>query len=100
MRLQLLALFATLVTCSTLLAQNTVGTIAYDPTLYTEGYTLIYPHNQNRAMLLNACGEVVHDWALDPARRPGNTAYLQPNGDLIMTSRPASVGDDPIWAGG
>lgn len=100
MRLQLLALFATLLTCSTLLAQNTVGTIAYDPALYTEGYTLIYPHNQNRAMLLNACGEVVHDWALDPARRPGNTAYLQPNGDLIMTSRPASVGDDPIWAGG
>ena len=49
MRLQLLALFATLLTCSTLLAQNTVGTIAYDPALYTEGYTLIYPHNQNRA---------------------------------------------------
>ena len=31
--------------------QNTVGTIAYDPDLYTEGYTMIYPHNQNRAML-------------------------------------------------
>jgi len=80
--------------------QNTVGTIAYDPDLYTEGYTMIYPHNQNRAMLLNACGEVVHDWTIDENRRPGNTAYLQPNGDILMTSRPASVGDDAIWAGG
>ena len=77
-----------------------MGTIAYDPDLYTEGYTMIYPHNQNRAMLLNACGEVVHDWTIDETRRPGNTAYLQPNGDILMTSRPASVGDDAIWAGG
>lgn len=81
-------------------SQNTVGTIAYDPDLYTEGYTMIYPHNQNRAMLLNGCGEVVHEWTIDPARRPGNTAYLQANGDIIMTSRPAAVSNDPIWAGG
>ena len=40
------------------------------PTLYTDGYTLIYPHNQNRAMLLNACGEVVHDWTMEEPRRP------------------------------
>ena len=85
---------------TTLLGQNTVGTIAYDADLFVDGYTLTYPHNQNRAMLLNACGEVVHDWAIDTDRRPGNTAYLQPNGDLIMTSRPASIGDDAIWAGG
>lgn len=85
---------------TTLLGQNTVGTIAYDADLFVDGYTLTYPHNQNRAMLLNACGEVVHDWTIDTDRRPGNTAYLQPNGDLIMTSRPASIGDDAIWAGG
>ena len=89
-----------LLLCTTALSQNTVGTIAYDPALYTDGYTLIYPHNQNRAMLLNACGEVVHDWTMEEDRRPGNTSYLQPNGDIIMTSRPAAVGDDAIWAGG
>ncbi len=100
MNLRFKALPAFLLVATTSFAQNTVGTIAYDPDLYTDGYTMIYPHNQNRAMLLNACGEVVHDWTIDAARRPGNTAYLQPNGDLIMTSRPASVGDDPIWAGG
>ena len=45
--------------------QNTVGTLSYDPALYTDGYTMIYPHNQNRAMLFNACGEVVHDWTIE-----------------------------------
>ena len=62
MTFRLPAILATLLVSSPLFAQNTVGTIAYDPALYTEGYTMIYPHNQNRAMLLNACGEVVHDW--------------------------------------
>ena len=100
MTLRLTAILATLLCLGTAFAQNTVGTIAYDPDLFTEGYTMIYPHNQNRAMLLNACGEVVHDWTIDADRRPGNTAYLQPNGDLIMTSRPASIGEDAIWAGG
>ena len=84
-------LFAVLLSTLPLFGQNTVGTIAYNPDLYTDGYTMIYPHNQNRAMLLNACGEVVHNWTIDEDRRPGNTAYLQPNGDIIMTSRSASV---------
>lgn len=100
MTLRLTAILAILLPFGAVPAQNTVGTIAYDPDLYTEGYTMIYPHNQNRAMLLNACGEVVHDWTIAENRRPGNTAYLQPNGDIIMTSRPAAVGNDPIWAGG
>ena len=93
-------LFAVLLSTLPLFGQNTVGTIAYNPDLYTDGYTMIYPHNQNRAMLLNACGEVVHNWTIDEDRRPGNTAYLQPNGDIIMTSRSASVSNDAIWAGG
>ena len=95
-RFPVLTVLFTLAAALNVAAQNTVGTIAYDPDLYTEGYTMIYPHNQNRAMLLNACGEVVHDWTIDANRRPGNTAYLQPNGDIIMTSRPAAVGNDPI----
>lgn len=100
MTARLYTLFVVLLSSLPLFGQNTVGTIAYNPDLYTEGYTMIYPHNQNRAMLLNACGEVVHNWTLDEDRRPGNTAYLQPNGDIIMTSRSASVGNDSIWAGG
>ena len=41
LRHEILAVF--LMTATALLAQNTVGTIAYDPALYTEGYTMIYP---------------------------------------------------------
>lgn len=79
---------------------NTVGTIQYDPALFADGYTLIYPHNQPHARLVDACGEVVHIWENDSMRRPGNSAYLTPFGDLIWSHRPAFFQNDPIWAGG
>jgi len=79
---------------------NTVGTISYDPDLYAEGYTLIYPHNQPHARLIDACGEVVHQWTNDSLRRPGNSAYLTPMGNLVWAHRPANFQADPIWAGG
>ena len=79
---------------------NTVGTISYDPDLYADGYTLIYPHNQPHARLIDACGEVVHMWTNDSLRRPGNSAYITPMGNLVWAHRPASVQNDPIWAGG
>lgn len=79
---------------------NTVGTISYDPALAVDGYTLIYPHNQPHAHLIDACGEVVHIWTNDSLRRPGNSAYLTPFGDLIWSHRPANFQNDPIWAGG
>lgn len=79
---------------------NTVGTIAYDPDLYAEGYTLVYPHNQPHAQLIDACGEVVHQWTNDTLRRPGNSAYLTPMGNLVWAHRPANFLGDAIWAGG
>ncbi len=79
---------------------NTVGTISYDAALAVDGYTLIYPHNQPHARLIDACGEVVHVWTNDSLRRPGNSAYLTPFGDLIWSHRPANFQSDPIWAGG
>ena len=80
--------------------EQTLGTLVYNPELYAEGYTLIFPHNQHRSLLLNACGEVVHSWDLAENERPGNVSYLMENGDLVTTSRPANVSNDPIWAGG
>ena len=79
---------------------NTVGTIAYNPDLYAEGFTLIYPHNQPHARLVDACGEIVHMWTNDSLRRPGNSAYLTPMGNLVWAHRPANFQGDPIWAGG
>ena len=79
---------------------NTVGTISYNPQSFSSGYTLIYPHNQPHARLIDACGEIVHIWENDPARLPGNSAMLSPNGELIWAHRPANDSDSPISAGG
>lgn len=79
---------------------NTVGTIALNSGIAQPGLTLIYPHNQSHAMLINLCGDVVHEWSNDESRRPGNMAYLQPNGDLLWAHRNMNNSEDAIWAGG
>lgn len=85
---------------SNLVAQNTVGLLSYDPSQSYDGYTMIYPHNQPDVFLLNNCGEIVHTWVDSSNFRPGNTAYLRPDGKLVKTKRDATVTDDVIWAGG
>lgn len=79
---------------------HTVGLLSYNPSKAYDGYNLIYPHNQPNVYLLDNCGEVVHVWEDEPQWRPGNTAYLLNNGNLVKTKRPAAVVNDPIWAGG
>ncbi|RMG85744.1 MAG: T9SS C-terminal target domain-containing protein [Bacteroidetes bacterium] len=81
-------------------AQNTVGLLSYNPAKAFDGYNLFYPHNQPNVYLLDMCGEIVHVWEDAPDVRPGNTAYLRPDGTLVKTKRPAAVANDPIWAGG
>lgn len=81
-------------------AQNTVGLLSYNPSKAWDGYNLFYPHNQPNVYLIDNCGEVVHVWRDSSIWRPGNTAYLMPNGNLVKTKRLASVAGNPIWAGG
>ena len=81
-------------------AQNTVGLITYNPELAQDGYNIHFPHNQPHVYLLNNCGEIVNVWEGDADQRPGNTAYLTEDGNLIKTTRNASVSGDAIWAGG
>ena len=83
-----------------LIAQNTVGLLSYDFSKVYDGYNLLYPHNQSTTYLLNNCGEIVHTWTDSADVRPGNTAYIMPDGNLIKTKRPAAVAGNPIWAGG
>jgi len=83
-----------------LIAQHTVGLLSYNPSKSYDGLNLIYPHNQSTVYLLNNCGEIVHTWTDAANQRPGNTAYLMPNGNLVKTKRPANVTNDAIWAGG
>ena len=79
-------------------AQNTVGLLEYSSEEnYSEGNNLIYPHYQANAYLLNACGEIVHQWIGPEEYRNHNTCYIQENGDLIRTLR-RDVGFAPIWS--
>ncbi len=81
-------------------AQHTVGLLSYDLSQTSDGYNLFYPHNQPHVFLIDNCGEFVNIWEDEPLHRPGNSVYLQENGDLIKCSRHNMVTDDVIWAGG
>jgi hypothetical protein len=83
-----------------LCSQNTVGLLSIDPGLTSDGYNLIYPHNQPNVYLIDACGELVHIWEDEMNFRPGNSAYILEDGNLLKTKRDAQVTDDAIWAGG
>jgi len=91
----LLAAFATLG-----IAQNTVGTIEYNPDLAQDGYNMIVPLFGNGATLVDMCGEVVHAWTSADSLRNTTWSYLQENGDIVMTLRQANVANDVIWTGG
>lgn len=84
----------------TLSAQRTVGVTHFDETEAMPGYNLYFPHNQPNVYLFDNCGRVVHQWNDDANWRPGNTAYIMPNGNLVKAKRDASIAGDPIWAGG
>lgn len=83
------------------IGQNTVGLLSYNQELSSPGYNLIFPHAQPNVYLLNACGEIVHEWKDSEGLAPGNSVYLLENGDLIKCKRKLSSGShEPIWAGG
>ena len=79
---------------------NTIGVTDYNPEFVDAGYTLLYPNYQPNVYLIDMCGEVIHTWENSSDVRPGNTAYLQENGDLILTYRPQGFANDAIWACG
>lgn len=93
-------IFVFILVCVFSNAQNTVGLLSYQPSKTFNGYNLIFPHNQPTVYLLDNCGEIVHQWEDDNNFRPGNTAYILPDGNLVKAKRDATVTDDEIWAGG
>lgn len=76
------------------------GLLTYDASRTYEGYTLAFPHNQSSVYIIDNCGAVVHQWDDEATFRPGNTAYLKEDGNLLRLKRLAAVGQDAIWAGG
>ena len=81
-------------------SQNTVGLLSYQPWNSYDGYNLIFPHNQPNVYLLDNCGRKVHTWEDDAGFRPGNIAYITPEGNLLKAKRSADISQDAIWAGG
>ena len=80
--------------------QNTVGLISIDPAKTIGGYNLIYPENQSNVFLLNECGEIVHQWGDTNGARPGKTAYLLENGNLLKCKFDQSLTGVSFGAGG
>lgn len=80
--------------------KKTVGLLRADQQKIQPGYNLMYPHEQPDVFLLDNCGQIVHTWKDAADSRPGNTVYLQEDGSIIKTKRPAKVTGNPIWSGG
>ena len=68
-------------------AQNTVGLLDFDNENTASGFNLIYPAKQSNVYLINDCGQVVHSWEDADEFRPGTTAYLLPNGNLLKSKK-------------
>ena len=65
-------------------AQNTVGILKNDAGAYN-GYTLFAPSFSLETYLINNCGQVVQQWT--STRKPGASAYLLENGNLLRTGK-------------
>jgi hypothetical protein len=80
-------------------AQTTVGVLS-TTSQSVEGYNIFYSHNQEKVLLIDNNGQVVHIWDDKNDFRPGNSAYLLENGNLVRAKRPNDWTNDAIWAPG
>ena len=92
--------FASLFFALLVKGQNTVGLMSIDQSKTVGGYNLIYPENQPTVFLLNECGEIVHLWEDSDDARPGKTAYLLENGDLLKSKSDNSLVGVSFGVGG
>jgi hypothetical protein len=94
-----LALIVVCISLSKVFCQSTVGVLSTS-SQRIEGYNIFYSHNQEKVLLIDNDGQVVHIWDDINDSRPGNSAYLLPNGNLVRAKRPNNWTEDPIWAPG
>lgn len=81
--------FLFLFLCSTLFAQNTIGTLQNDPESF-QGYTFFSPFSGTKAFLVDNCGRLVNEW--DRGTQPGLSAYFLENGLLFRTYKVSPEG--------
>ncbi|MBK7182413.1 MAG: aryl-sulfate sulfotransferase [Bacteroidetes bacterium] len=64
-------------------SQNTIGLIQQGNGLEQSGYILFAPIAYNKTYLIDKCGLLVHSW--DSNYKPGLSAYLLPDGNLLRS---------------
>jgi hypothetical protein len=74
---------------------QTVGLIRHEAGTLDDGYVLFAPNNATTTYLIDRCGKQVKSW--NSAYKPGQSAYLLPNGTLFRT---ANVNNTTFVAGG
>jgi hypothetical protein len=74
---------------------QTVGLIRHEAGTLDNGYVLFAPNNATTTYLIDRCGKQVKTWS--SAYKPGQSAYLLPNGTLFRT---ANVNNTTFVAGG
>lgn len=80
-------------------AQNTLGTISYDPVRTQVGYNLFFPvAGQGTAWLLDNCGRIVNVWS-EPDHRGSLAAYMVEGGHILMCVK-ETANANPIGHGG
>jgi hypothetical protein len=78
-----------------LLEAQTVGLIQHNAGTLDDGYVLFAPNNATTTYLIDRCGKQVHTWK--STYKPGQSAYLLPDGMLFRT---ANVNNTTFVAGG
>ena len=66
----------------------------------TEGYTLFAPIPSNTTYLIDHLGREVHRWSSPGEHRPGLSAYLLPDGDLLRAANIAQTAVGNFSGGG
>ena len=66
----------------------------------TVGYTLFAPIPSNTTYLIDHLGRYVHSWPSPGEHRPGLSAYLLPDGDLLRTANIAQTAVGNFSGGG
>ncbi|MEO8591361.1 MAG: aryl-sulfate sulfotransferase, partial [Flavobacteriales bacterium] len=80
-------------------AQNTIGLVDFDPESMNDGYFLFYPERQRSVFLMNACGQVVHEWP-DAQYYPSAGFRFLENGDIMRTGLDSASANQTFNAGG
>ena len=87
-------------TCNAQRTAWTVGLLACTEEASTDGYTLFAPMPSNTTYLIDSEGRYLHSWTSPGEHRPGLSAYLLEDGDLLRAANIAQTAGGNFSGGG